>query len=228
MKKHILLFVSLFCCSSLFSIDEELNNYPQVDCPVNKVTIEWVNRTQPKVYAEIGIATGSTAVEVAKVMPQGGEIHLFDFYDKVDFVEKRLTESGFKKIVGHSNSYKLRDSYNWSLMKLLQKHSEPIFDYVYLDGMHTWDIDGFTFFLVDRLLKPEGYIDFDDYGWSLAISPSLKPSVFPLTEKLYTNEQIRAKGVRLVIELLVRRDPNYVEVVKNKIFQKKPVSTSVH
>lgn len=103
---------------------------------------------------------------------------------------------------------------------LLASQTAPIYDYIFLDGAHTWAVDALTTFLADRLLRPGGYLDFDDYDWSLGNSPTLKPSAFPLTKKLYTDEQIAAKQVKMVVELIVRRNPSYREVVPNKIFQK--------
>jgi hypothetical protein len=57
-----------------------------------------------------------------------------------------------------------------------------------------------TFFLVDRLLEVGGYIDFDDYNWSLAISPTLAPDKFPRTLEMYTSEQIEDRQVKRVVD----------------------------
>lgn len=91
-------------------------------------------------------------------------------------VKQKLNEAGFFNVIAHGNSRKTMDSYNWSLMKLLQVRREPFFDYVFIDGAHVWAIDALTFFLVDRLLKPGGYIDFDDYDWTIRNSPSVNPN----------------------------------------------------
>lgn len=76
-----------------------------------------------------------------------------------------------------------------------------------------------TAFLADRMLKVGGYLDFDDYNWTLLGSPSQNSKSFPLTRKLYTAEQIATEQVKMIIDLIVRRDPRYREVVANKIFQ---------
>jgi len=91
---------------------------------------------------------------------------------------------------------------------------------VFLDGAHTWAHDALAFFLADRLLRPGGHIDFDDFDWSLARSPTLRPSVFPRTAEDFTEEQIECRQVESILDLLVRRDARYVEVVPNKIFRK--------
>jgi hypothetical protein len=186
----------------------------------NEVTTEFVRSTSCTHIAEIGVFEGYTSLEFARFLNGRGELHVFDFEDRVDTVVGRLRDHGFSNVRGFGCTHKLLDSYNWSLAYLIAEHSEPIYDYVFLDGAHTWAIDALTFFLVDRLLKPGGYLDFDDYQWSLGESPSLNPRVFPLTKRLYSNEQIEACQVKMIVDLLVRRDNRYREVVQNKIFQK--------
>jgi hypothetical protein len=125
----------------------------------------------------------------------------------VSDVTKKLKAAGFQNIRPFGSSYKLLDSYHWSPAKLLEQDVTPIYDYVFLDGAHTWAVDALTTFLVDRLLEIGGYLDFDDYDWTFAQSPALNPSAFPLTGRLYTDEQIAAKQIQMIIELVVRRDP---------------------
>lgn len=188
----------------------------------NERTIAFLKSTSCRVIAEVGVYEGYTSRKVAEYLDGRGELHLFDFADRIEPIVAALNQAGYDNVVGHGNSRKLFDSYNWSLMRLLQQHPEPIFDYVFLDGAHVWALDALAFVLLDRLLKPGGYIDFDDYRWSLAKSPSLNPVAFPPTAEMYTDEQIAERQVKLVVDLLVRRDPRYVEVVKNKIFKKLP------
>lgn len=71
-----------------------------------------------------------------------------------------------------------------------------------------------------RLLKPGGFIAFDDYGWTLAHSKALRPLKFPLTGKLYTDEQIKTPQVEMIFDLLMRRDDRYVEVVPDRVWRK--------
>ncbi len=75
--------------------------------------------------------------------------------------------------------------------------------------------------IADRLLAAGGYLDFDDYTWSLRHSPSMNPDAFPEIEQLYSDEQIDARQVALVVDLLVRPDTRYEEIVPNKVFRKR-------
>jgi len=199
---------------------DESANYPAsvaVSGEANAETISFIRKTDCHMVAEIGIYKGHTSIELARYLNGQGELHLFDFQDRVDEVCTKLKRAGFTNVVTHGCSHKLLDSYNWRLAKLLQQHDEPIFDYIFLDGAHTFAFDALAFFLGDRLLRIGGYFDFDDYGWTVQASPSLR--LFPLTRKMYTPEQIAAPQVKMIIDLLVRRG-GYKEVFPNKIFQK--------
>lgn len=190
-----------------------------VDGP-NEPTVEFFKWSGCRRFAEIGVYEGDTTLEVARHLDGDGEIHLFDFADRLAAVMAKLTAAGYENVVAYPNSRRLMDSYNWSLMRFLEEREEPAFDYVFVDGAHTWGQDALAFLLADRLLAPGGYMDFDDYWWTLARSPSMNPDAFPATSKLYTDEQIAERHVARVIDLLVRRDPRYEEVVDNKVFRK--------
>lgn len=197
-------------------------NYPEsvaVFAP-NQQTLDFINGTNCRAIAEIGIFKGHTSLEFAKFLNGRGELHLYDYDDRVTEVSGKLAQAGFINVQGFGCSYKLLDSYNWALGKTIEANPSPIYDYVFIDGAHNWAVDALTTFLVDRLLLVGGYIDFDDYDWTFENSPSMNPSVFPLTARMYTEEQIAAKQVKMIVDLIVRRDPRYKEVVPNKIFQK--------
>jgi hypothetical protein len=49
----------------------------------------------------------------------------------------------------------------------------------------------------------------------------MNPEAFPEVERLYTDEQIDARQVALVVDLLVRRAARYEEIVPDKVFRKR-------
>ena len=166
-------------------------------------------------YGEFGFYEGSTIKNVRKLFPNA-IIHSFDFEDKVLALKETL--AGFNYY--YTNTQRYNDSYNWSLMKIIENRGvTPFFDYVFLDGAHTVAIDALTFFLCDKLLKIGGYIDFDDYSWSIKGS-SLDPKKVPEIAQQYTDEQISSKQVAMIVDLLVKTDDRYEEVVSNKVFKK--------
>jgi predicted O-methyltransferase YrrM len=187
----------------------------------NGTTVEFFGSTGSRSYAELGVYKGYTAARIAEQLAGEGEIHLFDYEDRLAEAAGRVRATGHTKVIEHPNSRRIMDSYNWSLMRLLAEHGEPIFDYVFIDGAHTWMLDALAFLLVDRLLRVGGYVDFDDYAWTLAGSPSMKPEVFPDVCRLYSPEQIEERQVALVVDVLVRPDPRYEELLENKVFRKR-------
>jgi predicted O-methyltransferase YrrM len=201
-----------------------LRAYPESDLNVegaNETTVATFAGSGCRRYAEIGVYKGYTAARIAEVLGGEGEIHLFDYADRVEPVAEALRAAGHGNVVAHPNSRRLLDSYNWSLMRVLAERGEGVFDYVFLDGAHTWAHDALAFALADRLLAPGGYVDFDDYRWTLRASPTMNPEAFPEVERLYSDEQIDARQVALVVDLLVRRDARYEEVVPDKVFRKR-------
>jgi len=169
-------------------------------------------------YAEFGIWQAATATNVCNLFPNSS-LHLFDFYENIENSKKVLSKFS-NKITYYPNTQKYNDSYNWSLAKLLKvQNTKALFDYCFLDGAHTFAIDALNFFLCDKLLKIGGFIDFDDYSWTLRGS-SLDPLNTPEISDQYTNEQIDTKQVAMIIDLLVKTDDKFIEIVKNKIYQK--------
>ena len=186
----------------------------------NHETVSFLKNTDCRFIAEIGTYNGQTSMEFAKFLNGHGELLLSDYDDRVRNVAAKIKLSGFQNVRTFDSSYKLLDSYYWSIAKLLERNNHTIYDYVFFDGAHTWAVDALTTLLIDRLIKVGGDLDFDDYDWTLPESPSLHPRSFPLTRNLYTEEQIKTKQVRLIIDLLIRTNPRYREVVPNRIFQK--------
>jgi predicted O-methyltransferase YrrM len=187
----------------------------------NATTIDMVRSSGAEKVAEIGIYEGATSEGIAAVLAErDGELHLFDFEDRVAAVAQRLRRPGLCRVVAHGNSRKIMDSYNWTLGRLLDAPDPIKFDYVFIDGAHLWGIDALTFFLADRLLEVGGHIDFDDYTWSLGLSETMRPSVLPATAAIHTEEQIEVPQVALIVDRLVRPDARYEEVVPDKVFRK--------
>jgi predicted O-methyltransferase YrrM len=118
-------------------------------------------------------------------------------------IEQLLERTGLRQLV---EVHYEPTSYNWRLMKMLEEDPSPRFDLCYLDGAHDWYVDGLAFFLVDRLLRPGGWIVFDDLEWTYAGSPSMREHTKGMPEEELTTPQVRK-----VYELLVRTHPAYGE-----------------
>ena len=102
-------------------------------------------------------------------------------------------------------------SYTWYLMDRLER-GDLRFDFCYLDDAHTWDLTGFGFLLVERLLNSGGMIVFDDLDWSFANGWGGPIGTIP---KMPERQRVTPQ-VRKVFELLVKGNPSFSEVWEEK------------
>jgi predicted O-methyltransferase YrrM len=102
-------------------------------------------------------------------------------------------------------------SYDWWLARTIEAHSdadgncEEVFDFCYLDGAHEFTIDGLAIFLVEKLLRPGGWLVLDDLNWSFAIGHvNVDPGAM-------SDDEYRTPHMRLAFDLLVRQHPSFTE-----------------
>jgi len=105
-------------------------------------------------------------------------------------------------------------------MKLFNRRQDV--DYYQID-VFTEDWNPVSFATTDKLLKVGGYIEFDDYEWTIGTSPTCSP--YPPTnnkqyEEHFTKEQIDTSHVKLIVDNLVKTNNCYLEIKKNRIYQK--------
>lgn len=122
---------------------------------------------------ELGFAHGVSSCYMATILNECGEGHLISVSRRKPNIEGLLNKLDLQEFVSVYYGY---GSYNWRLIKIIGENVGPIVDFCYIDGAHDWNVDGFAFLLVDKLLKSGGGIIFDDVYWSFGISPSLKDS----------------------------------------------------
>jgi predicted O-methyltransferase YrrM len=165
---------------------------------------EWVREHRPQSCLELGFAHGVSTVYVATALEANGSGRLTSV-DNRSAVEREPSAAELLRRAGLEHRVNLvyeATTYNWFLHRTLREHHsdgrvEPLYDFCFIDGAHTWVDDGFAFFLVDRLLRPGGWILFDDLPWKL-------------DERSGVPEEERALAqVREVFDLLVATHPLY-------------------
>ena len=157
---------------------------------------------------ELGFAHGVSSCYMATILKDNGGGHLTTIdlnlaKNRKPRIEDLLHKLGLEEYVSVYYEY---ESYNWRLMNFIEIFDEPVFDFCYIDGAHDWNVDGFAFLLVDKLLKPGGWIIFDDINWSFGASPSVKntPRVKNMPEDVKN-----ISHVGKVFDLLVKKHPDY-------------------
>jgi predicted O-methyltransferase YrrM len=158
---------------------------------------------------ELGFCHGVSTCYIAAALEQRGEGHVVT----IDRASRILNAPSVEQLLDRLSVrhramiFYEYDSYNWRMQHFFAQSVRPEFDLIYLDGAHTWNVDGFAFLLAERLLAPGGVIVFDDLRWSFAKSQSTctKTSAMPKDER-------DLEQVKLIFDLLVKPHPNIVEV----------------
>jgi predicted O-methyltransferase YrrM len=165
---------------------------------------EFIRRERPSDCLELGFAHGVSTVYLAGALEANGAGHL----TSVDLEAARERDPSAAATVERAGLGRRVTlvyepvSYNWYLHRLIREQTrapgvcEPCFDFCFVDGAHRWIDDGLAFFLVDKVLRPGGWLLFDDLSWTI--------------DSLDVHESERAvAGVGEVFELLVTGHPAY-------------------
>lgn len=190
-----------------------LEGIPHMPPTEGRIVHEFVRRAGVRDVLELGFAHGVSSCYIAAALQENGAGRLVTI-DTRDALARRpsitdlLAKLGLASIV---EPVFADTSYNWELMKRIERRTtdarcEPEFDLVFVDGAHAWEPDGLAFFLAEKLLRPGGWVLFDDLEWTYASSPTLRdqPWVRAMPEDQRTTAQVRK-----VFDLLVRTHPAF-------------------
>lgn len=166
---------------------------------------------------ELGIAHGTATCYMAAALQElgRGKIASVDLIDAkyafVPSVEEQLSRAGLTEYV---TVKRMQTGYNWFLHDEIKANSNnavctQIYDLCIIDGPKNWTIDGAAFFLVDKLLKHNGWIIFDDYLWTYADADRRRDSTDGITHRALSREEQETPHIREVFELLVKQHAHY-------------------
>jgi predicted O-methyltransferase YrrM len=186
-----------------------LGEVPFSDATFGEVLHRFVRAAGVRSALELGTGHGGSTCWLAAGLASGGggRVTTIDRAARSQPAEL-LARTG---LAAHVDIVHARRSYTWELMRLVAERTagdacRPAFDFCFIDGEHTWDADGLAFFLVEKLLRPGGWVVFDDLDWTFATSPSLGSS--ELVRSLPDDERTTPQ-VGLVFSLLVRQHPAF-------------------
>ncbi|MDD4736022.1 MAG: class I SAM-dependent methyltransferase [Kiritimatiellae bacterium] len=181
-----------------------------------RLLYDFVMEFKPDICLELGCAWGKSACTVGAALHElrRGRLYSLDLKVIETFapnVFENIKKCGLADYVFPSLS---QASYTWQLMKLIESNTkngvcEPLYDFVFLDGAHTWETDSSAYFLATKLLKPGGWILFDDVKWTISTSSHAKA----LPEFNQMPEDYRTiSHVEKIVELLLKQSPEYGEI----------------
>ena len=175
-----------------------------------------VRETNAEQVLELGTAHGVSAAYMAAALEANGHGHLTTVdhagaaYDPSP--EEVLERAGLAHRVTIVREH---SSYNWFLKQQVEEASDeagnttPRYDFCYLDGAKNFNVDGLAVVLIEKLLRPGGWLLMDDLEWTYEDNPWIVPSgdgrpLGPLSESERTEPHLRA-----VFELIVKQHPSF-------------------
>jgi predicted O-methyltransferase YrrM len=153
---------------------------------------------------EIGFYQGKSSAYIAAILEdRGGPGHL----TTIDRVSAKDRHPGIEDLLGALDiAHRVTPlwaerSYTWELGRMVKDGKRELYDFCYFDGGHTWDPTGFGFVLVDMLLKPGGWIIFDDLDWTLEKSEGRQGG--KTGSERYSQDELSTATVRMVFDTIV-------------------------
>jgi predicted O-methyltransferase YrrM len=183
-----------------------------------RIVYDHVRATRPAEVLELGTAHGVGAAYLAAALEDNGAGRLttVDFdgaaYDPAP--EAVLARAG---VAGRVAIVREFSSYTWWLKEQVQARSdgagnvEPLYDFVYLDGAKNWTIDGLAVVLVEKLLRPGGWLLMDDLDWTYAQDPGREATDGIVHRELSAPERTEPH-LRAVFDLIVAQHPAFTEL----------------
>jgi hypothetical protein len=171
-----------------------------------------VRSTRPEHALELGSAHGVGAAYIAAALEANGHGHLTTVdHGGADYDPAPAEVLGRAGLAHRVTIVREHSSYNWFLKEQIEQASdgagncEPRFDFCYLDGSKNWNVDGLAVILIEKLLRPEGWLLMDDLEWTYERNPWIAPSgdgrpLGPMSEPERTQPHLLA-----VFELLIKQ-----------------------
>jgi predicted O-methyltransferase YrrM len=177
--------------------------------------------TRPEQALELGTAHGVSAAYIAAGLEAAGTGHLTTVdhggaaYDPSP--EQVLADAGLAHRVTIVRDH---SSYNWFLKEQIEAASDaagnciPRYDFCYLDGCKNFNVDGLAVVLIEKLLRPEGWLLMDDLEWTYENNPWITPEgdgkpLGPLSDDERSTSHLRA-----VFELIVKQHPSFTRFIR--------------
>jgi predicted O-methyltransferase YrrM len=185
-----------------------------------RVLYRHIRKNKPTNVLELGTARGGSAVFIAAALEANGAGHLTT-------VESRrwmrtdpsphevLANAGLREWVTLDASY---STYTWFLKSQVEKHLTasgsvtPVYDLIFLDGAKNWSIDGLAVVLMEKLLKPGGWVLLDDLGWRYD-KPDRGSRHYSVEIDALSEEERTQPHLRAIFDLLIKTNPSFDEFV---------------
>jgi predicted O-methyltransferase YrrM len=202
-------------------VEAAVTGIPYMSPQLGRRIYDHIRDHRPAEVLELGTAHGVGSAYMAAALEANGSgrlttvDHAGAAYDPSP--QEVLTRAGLahRVTIVHEHS-----SYNWFLKEQVEAASdgagncEPRYDFCYLDGAKNFNVDGLAVVLIEKLLRPEGWLLMDDLEWTYEHNPWITPSgdgrpLGPLSESERTEPNLRA-----VFELIVKQHESFTHFIR--------------
>lgn len=187
---------------------QKFSDIPHITESKARYLYDLIKREKPENCLELGFSHGKSSAVIAQALEENckGKLFTLDLpsalgHDKnIHYVLNNL---------GLAHRVEVRtdsEGFHWTLMDMLSDPHCPKYDFVFLDGAHTWVGTGFAFLLVERFLRPGAWLVFDDVFWTIKGHQDRRTAKGRAASSVYANTTDRERTtqqVRKVFDLLV-------------------------
>lgn len=191
---------------------------PHISPRQGRIIYDHVRATKPETVLELGTARGVSAAYIVAALDANdyGSLTTVDsshFRWRDPAPEQVLTFAGLRDRVSFERSY---STYTWFLKEQVESRSdgsgncEPLYDFCFLDGQKNWTVDGLAVFLIEKLLRPGGWLLMDDLGWTY--SPFREGVHYSINIGALSEKERTEPHMRAVFDLIVKQHPAFTEL----------------
>ena len=199
-------------------ISDHMQGIPFMEPAQGRIIYDFILEDKPRELLELGFGHGVSSCYMAAALDELGSGHItsVDMLSAVQWqdpsIETLLARTGLGNYV---SVVREQNSYTWFLKNQIEKHSHsgvctPIYDFCFIDGSKNWTIDGFAFFLIDKLLRSGGWILFDHLNWTYKGKLDRGQDISDgISIRQMSDDEVNTPHVALIFKLLVMQNPHY-------------------
>lgn len=167
---------------------------------------------------ELGIAHGAGTCYIAAALEKRGAGKVTSVDLKAVSFDPSAEDMIRRCGLGHRvEIVRMQTGYNWYLHDKIVRQSkgglcEECYDLCILDGPKNWTIDSSAFFLVDKLLRENGRIIFDDYNWTYAAASARRAETDGITHRALSEDELTTPHIKHIVDYLVIQHPSYGKI----------------
>lgn len=178
----------------------------------------FIMKEEPRECLELGFGHGASSCYIAAALDElgKGKLTSVDLLSGMEWqtpsIEELLLRTGLSNRV---EVHRERSNYTWFLAKQIEKQTfnkrcVPVYDFCFIDGAKHWTTDAAAFFLVDKLLKPGGWLVFDDLRWTFQSKVNEgKRKLDGVSLSTMGSAELTEPHIEKVFRLLVMQHPEY-------------------